>query len=162
MPLKMLLSVWGIVLTLIALIPLAYWAYVESKDAETKPEAAKGVGRRASTAVGGTLGVIIALVFGILGGLYQALGSLEPLALMALDFVFANPELTANAAITGLGSLGIIGYLNLQLWEFLLGAFIISAIGAALAARQYTTSKNAGLTTEREREREEGERELFD
>ena len=139
MPAEMLLQYWGYILAAMILVALAYWAYDEREEADRAADTTRKVGSRASRAVGGLVGVLVAAVLAIGNTIMQTGMELSELAVPLFEFVGANPEASGGLMVTVLGWLGIRGTIGISGPQFVGVALLI--VGTAIAIAAYRAEK---------------------
>lgn len=134
MPAEMLLQYWGYILAAIVLVTVAYWAWDEMEEADRAADTTRKVGSRASAAIGGFVGVVVAAILAIGNVIMQTGMELSELAMPLFDFVGANPEASGGLVVTVLGWLGIRGTIGISGIQFVGVALLIVGTAVAIAA----------------------------
>ena len=111
----------------------------ERDETETAADTTRRVGSRASRAVGGLVGVLVAIAIGIGTVIVQTGMQLDELAMVTFDAIGANPEAFSGLFVGILGWLGMTGIVVMSPLQFLGIALVIVGLGIALAA--YTAEK---------------------
>jgi choline-glycine betaine transporter len=134
MPAEMLMRYWGYILAAIVVLVLTYFVYDERDPEERAAETTKKVGSRTSNAVGGLVGVVVAIFIGLGTTLMQTAMELGDLAMPLMEFVGGNPEVSSGLVVTVLGWLSMSGLAPIGATTFVGVALIIVGAGVAIAA----------------------------
>lgn len=107
-------------------------AALDARREDDYKDAARSSADRARRATGGIVGAIVAVVAGLLGGMYEAGVGLADGLELAGDVVFMAPTMFAGLVTTVLAALGLEGTISLSTGTFLVVAVIVFAVATAL------------------------------